>query len=303
MDKWGPGWIPQWCKDTAKERNFNPADITTWNVHYDDCKEPWIMCHHKSSPSPILNLVDTFGRLPVKTRQYVRHIITLPAENGWAYNANGNIAFFGTTLTNLNVHLHESAHSLDLQNAYKDKPLHSSQKWLSEYAQDSKVPDPYAQTNQIENVAQNTVITAYERNVPNGFHGINKDSKSIFHQWATVDTEQREAGKLLIPGGKCGPRLKNSDPVKISGVAMRIQAQMLLEQKPDVSLSAETEVLPDVEYSTLNSCAEMFFKHLDGDENGVEVMEDVEFSTEKSDWEAFNLDAVKEAEDAGTEEL
>ncbi|KAL8957758.1 MAG: hypothetical protein Q9183_005975 [Haloplaca sp. 2 TL-2023] len=266
------------------------------------------MCHHKDSPSPILNLVDTFGRLPVKTRQYVRHIITLPAKNGWAYNANGNIAFFGTPMTDLNVHLHEAAHSLDLQHAYKDKPLHSSSKWLSEYAQDSKVPDPYAQTNQIENVAQNTVITAYERNVPNGFHGINKHSDSIFHQWATVDTEQREAGKLLVPGGKCGSRLKNSDSVRISGTAMRIQAQIkkLLDEKPDVSLSAETEVLPDVEYSTQNSCAEMFFKEVDvedGEEAEVEVNEDVEFSTEESDWKAFNLAPVIEGAETEMEEL
>ena len=110
----------------------------------------------------------------------------------------------------------------------------------------------------------------------------------------------------LIPGGKCGPRLKNSKPVKISGVAMRIQAQILLDEKPDDSFLAETEVLPEVEYSTRNSCAEMFSKELDiqeADESEVEAMEDVEFSTEESDWEAFKLTPTTEGAGTVTEEL
>ncbi|KAL8936442.1 MAG: hypothetical protein Q9216_004928 [Gyalolechia sp. 2 TL-2023] len=208
------------------------------------------MCYHKNSPSPLNDLVDRFGRLPVHTRQFVRHVITLPSANGYAYNSGGNIAFFGGTLSNLNVHVHEAAHSLDLLNAYKDKPLSSSAKWISEYNQDSAVPDPYAQTNQIENVAQNTVVTTYERNVPGGFFGLNPNANKIFHQFATVDTEQREAGRLLIPGGMCTSRLQNSNPVPISGAKVTTQAA----GAPDVALPAGIAMIAGVDFNTNGTC-------------------------------------------------
>lgn len=202
-------------------------------------------------------MVDMLGRLPVHTRQWIRHVITLPATNGHAYNAGGNIAMFGTTMSNINVYVHESAHSLDLLGAYKDKPLSSSTNWINNYNLDSKVPDPYSQTNQIENVAQNTVVDSYNRNVPGGFNGLNKDSGTIFHQYATVDTEQREAGNLLVPGGKCGPRLKNSEPVRISGGAMRVQMEAI-HGKPDVTLSVGREVIEEVDFNTKESCRQGF---------------------------------------------
>lgn len=208
------------------------------------------MCYHKNSPAPLNDLVDRFGRLPVHTRQFVRHVITLPAANGYAYNSGGNIAFFGTTLSNINVHVHEAAHSLDLLNAYKDKPLSSSTKWISEYNQDSAVPDPYAQTNQVENVAQNTVVTTYERNVPGGFFGLNPDANRIFHQYATVDTEQREAGNLLVRGGTCTSRLPNSKAVPINGASAAAKAV----DAPDVALPAGIATIAEVDFNTNGTC-------------------------------------------------
>lgn len=35
-DKWGPGWIPQDCKTMTRNAGFDPADVETFNVHYDD---------------------------------------------------------------------------------------------------------------------------------------------------------------------------------------------------------------------------------------------------------------------------
>ena len=153
--------------------------------------------------------------------------MSLPSTNGYAYNSGGNLVFFGTTLSNLNVHIHEAAHSLDLLGAFfPDKPLSGSTKWTNEYNLDSAVPDPYAQTNQVENVAQNTVVTTYERNVPGGFFGLNSNANRIFHQYATVDTEQRNAAppNLLVRGGSCTGRLANSAPVLVSGSARVAQA-------------------------------------------------------------------------------
>lgn len=218
------------------------------------CSAPWIICYHKNSNGSLDDLIDRFGRLPVHTRQYVRHVVSLPAAGGSAYNDGGNVAFFGTTLSNINVHVHESAHSLDLLGAYKDKPLSSSTNWINNYNQDSAVPDPYAQTNQIENVAQNTVVDTYQRNVPGGFSGLNPNANKIFHQYATVDTEQREAGNLLIPGGTCTGRLANSSPVPVSGAASRVAAA----GAPNVALPAGLQAIAAKEFNTKDFCQAAF---------------------------------------------
>ncbi|KAL8699058.1 MAG: hypothetical protein Q9224_001581 [Gallowayella concinna] len=250
------GYIPSDCKKIAQREGFKPADIQSWNIKYNDCSVAWIFCYHKSSNGPLNDLVDRFGRLPVHTRQFSRHIVSLPATSGHAYNDGGNLVFFGDTLSNINVHIHESAHSLDLLGAFfPDKPLSSSTKWINEYNQDSAVPDPYAQTNQVENVAQNTVVTTYERNVPGGFFGLNPNANKIFHQYATVDTEQREAdpARLLVPGGTCTGRLANSSPVPISGTAT-VQAAAAAAAAPNVALPAGMTTIKGATFNTNSTC-------------------------------------------------
>lgn len=244
------GQIPSDCKKIAQREGFAPADIQTWNVKYSDCSVVWQMCYHKNSNGALSDLINTFGRLPVHSRQFVRHVISLPASAGHAYNDGGNIALFGDTISNVNVHIHETAHSLDLLGAFSpDKPLSGSTKWTNEYNQDSAVPDPYAQTNQVENVAQNTVVTTYERNVPGGFFGLNPNANKIFHQYATVDTEQRETDprSLLVVGGSCTGRLANSSPVPVAGATTAAAA-------PEVALPAGLVVIKPVAFSTNETC-------------------------------------------------
>ncbi|KAL8833169.1 MAG: hypothetical protein Q9170_004450 [Blastenia crenularia] len=276
------GQIPSDCQKIAQREGFAPADIQTFNVKYNDvswiaphevimclpnsslsepcpsalmvlqCSAVWIFCYHKNSNGPVDDLINTFGRLPVHTRQFVRHVVSLPASGGHAYNDGGNIVFFGVTLSDVNVHIHESAHSLDLLGAFSpDKPLSGSTKWTNEYNQDSAVPDPYSQTNQVENVAQNTVVCTYERNVPGGFFGLNPDANKIYHQYATIDTEQRETDprSLLVPGGTCTGRLANSSPVPVAGAATAQAAAVA-----DVALPAGMAVIKAVAFNTNETC-------------------------------------------------
>ncbi|KAL9601450.1 MAG: hypothetical protein Q9219_002516 [cf. Caloplaca sp. 3 TL-2023] len=199
------GQIPADCKTIAQREGFRPADIRAVNVNN----------------GPIDDLINRFGRLPVHARQYVRHVVSLPAANGYAYNDGGNIVFFGVTLSDMNVHIHETAHSLDLLNAYPDKPLSSSAKWLNAYNSDPNVPDPYSQTNQVENVAQNTVVATFDRNVPGGFPGLNPNANKIRSQYTLVQTEASNANPtmLLVQGGTCTARLANSNPVPVGAAA------------------------------------------------------------------------------------
>ncbi|KAL8756286.1 MAG: hypothetical protein Q9184_004548 [Pyrenodesmia sp. 2 TL-2023] len=260
-DAWGPGWIPKDCKDIVTGAKLNPADITTYNVNYDDCNTAWVLCYHKDNPTPFQNVVETFGRVPVGARQFVRHVVALPDTSGHAFNANGNLAMFDIDADILTVYLHETAHSLDLQGAYDGGQLSSSKKWWDEYSQDPNIPDPYAGSDSIENVAQNTVIAAYDTVVPGGYAAIEPRAGDIFRQYATVITKQRESGDLLVPSGTCGRRLQNSETVEVDDGGAKLRRGVRARgDKPDTSLGEGIEVIERVEFNTGESCSRTYGK-------------------------------------------
>jgi|SRR5687768_154048 hypothetical protein len=49
VEDWASIHILDWCKAQTQGFGLNPNDVETWNVHYDDCIEPWIMCRHKDA--------------------------------------------------------------------------------------------------------------------------------------------------------------------------------------------------------------------------------------------------------------
>ena len=137
---------------------------------------------------------------------------------------DGYIAIFGDGYASslhhewhvLHIMLHEVGHALDFT-AYADNVLSKSKNWENAYNQDSKVVDDYARVNFAEDVAQNTVVAAFDLNVPEGLRTFPGDHywSSIQHQYELVKKEQADAGNLLIPGGMCTQRLENSRPVPI----------------------------------------------------------------------------------------
>jgi hypothetical protein len=59
----------------ANDNGFSPYDMEVLNVQYTDCGMAWVLCrHNKAEPSQI-QMIDIFGRLPVRMRQWVRWII------------------------------------------------------------------------------------------------------------------------------------------------------------------------------------------------------------------------------------
>ncbi|KAI4182851.1 MAG: hypothetical protein L6R41_005747 [Letrouitia leprolyta] len=256
---WEPGWIPKDCKDLTAEAGFNPADITTYNVNYDDCNTAWVICLHNDGGSSIDDVVNLLGRVPVGARQFVRHLLTLPSDGPHAFNANGNLAMFKIGPNGLTVYLHETGHSLDFQGAYQQGQLSNAQNWIDNYNQDPNVPDPYSQTNQIENVAQNTVLAAYNVQVPDGYGSIEPNAINVFHQYATVQTWQRESGNLLVPGGTCWRRLENSETVEVDNAGKRLRRGVRARaEKPDTSLGEGIQVIERKEFHTGDSCAGHF---------------------------------------------
>ena len=221
-------------------------------------------------------MINVFGRIPVGARQWVRHIVSLPDRklgpflslHTWcprslihplahsktsAYNWNSNIAISTRLGDDLNIFIHETAHSLDLLGAYTARPLHTSAAWNHSYAADSHVPDPNSQTSQRENLAQNTVMAVYDLNVPGGLTPVEPGWHGVQHQVDTIEAEQKMRGNFLSDKrgqGRCTKRLENSKVVQVKGRS-RVRVRV---EPPDVRLSESVRVIEPVAFDTREAC-------------------------------------------------
>ncbi|KAL6237117.1 hypothetical protein BDW75DRAFT_238578 [Aspergillus navahoensis] len=208
---WASGYIPKDCQDLGSDEGYDASEFEVYEVTYDDCGDPWLFCRHKDVKIDIATAAETFSKLPVKIRDWVRQILLLPGADS-AFAINGNVAFFGATGRNIDVMVHESAHGLDGFAAFGES-FSSSDGFLAAYDADTHVPDNYARSSQAENVAQNTVVAVYNKNVPGGFPGVQEQYTAILNQYSYI---QKKAGVALLPGGTCDRHLENSETVVLS---------------------------------------------------------------------------------------
>ncbi|KAH7120032.1 hypothetical protein B0J11DRAFT_492204 [Dendryphion nanum] len=220
--QWSSGWIPEDCKFIAETwANVNGIDFDVFEVWYDDCPDqPWTFCHHRQSTIDVVNMAFQFGRLPVQMREWVRHVITAPGGGGSAFEYDGSVTFIQPWDDMIPVIIHEVAHSLDRSGAYRTSPVSSSEGFWNAYNRDTHVPDNYARTNMIENVAQNTVIAMYNENVPGGISTREPNARAIQNQYFEMINQARNAGQgnsLYNRGksGQCTRRLPNRNWIYI----------------------------------------------------------------------------------------
>ena len=175
-------------------------------------------------------------------------------DTGHAYNKGGNIAIFGNITGFLTVFIHETSHSLDMLGAYTQQNNtyeSTSDDWMLNYSKDSYVPDSYAQSDMLEDVAQVSVVAAFDLNVPGGFPTVEKNHSEVFYQVATIETAQRNAGNLLVPGGICSKRLDNSLPVQVGSKSRTMGKR---DDLPDVSLAEGLEIIEPADFHTSKNC-------------------------------------------------
>ncbi|GAP92152.1 putative conidiation-specific protein [Rosellinia necatrix] len=235
-NKWNNGYIPKDCKSIAESAGFSAADVDTLDIKYDDCSTNWQMCRHHDSPLSEQDIVDTFGKLPVHFRSFVRHMVFLPGaesagSNGDNVQMNGNLP--------ITVYIHETGHSVDSHGFPDIGQFSVSQVWLDAYNADSAVPDGYAQSSQQENFAQATVCAIYAQVVPEGLGPIEPNYQAISHQYGAIQSHGQD---IIVPGGQCTHRLDNSEPV-----AQNRSAKLRpIGAKPDVSRSAGIKALKTI---------------------------------------------------------
>ena len=254
--EWFDEYIPQFCLDVSKsdENGFNPADMKSYDIRYDDCEAAWVVCNHKDSGVSIEKLADIIGRIPVGSRSYMRHLLALPGNgkgNG-GYNDNDDIVFFGLGDNLLPALIHEVGHSLDAH-AY-DEVLSESEDWKNKVSLDSAVPNDYAKTNPAEDVAESSIIATYNIVVPGGYPGIEPRWEDVRNQYETVQTWQREkAARIMKPGGRCQDRRQNSEAVATPTGKRLLRgrwAPWRRSEKPDTSLPEGLGVIKPADFKS-----------------------------------------------------
>ena len=193
------------CINTTLKHGFHSEDIELFEVKYEDCEYKWKMCRHKDSKESQDGLAELFGRVPVRARQWIKWIASLPAEHGYPYCSAiadaGGILLSNCNGTELELAIHETSHLLDNADAYKIKGISRSDEWKNMYKLDQGVPDRYSQTDMIENFAQVSVIAVLNINHPQSSLLIQE--VPMFNQLGFILKEQARADSLLVSNGTC----------------------------------------------------------------------------------------------------
>ncbi|RDW72674.1 uncharacterized protein DSM5745_07846 [Aspergillus mulundensis] len=203
---WDYGYLPARCHDVAESwENLSPYDMEVYNVTYEDCDRPWVMCRHKEADLSLDQMIDNFGRLPVRMRNLVRTQLAFPGRgNGtllaYTFTDLGDIVYTGDLYPYIRFWIHEVGHIRDAQVNASAGDYSSSTAWLNEYNKDAYICDAYAQTNHAENFAQEVVVAAYDKVVPGGIASLVPNYEDIYNQFSTVEGLM---GDELCPGGTC----------------------------------------------------------------------------------------------------
>ncbi|KAI4275975.1 MAG: hypothetical protein L6R35_006244 [Caloplaca aegaea] len=246
--KWGPNEVPKDCVDIAQMEKKEP-DFEVYDVKYEDCATPWVLCHHKGRQIAFDDAATHFGRIPIGARQFVRHFVLFDAPTGIGpsgFPHESSIVIRGRL--SLAGVFHEVGHILDLGKTFGGGQLSASEEWKNAIDRDGYVSDNYAAKNLIESLAQDFVIAALDLTIPGGYASIQPEWRKLENQMGLL---RAKLGNLLAPGqGSCDRKvpLREVDFNKAKQKLRRgVRARA---EKPDTSLGGGLNVIPSMEFDT-----------------------------------------------------
>ncbi|KAI0883894.1 uncharacterized protein GGS22DRAFT_195054 [Annulohypoxylon maeteangense] len=213
--------FPEDCMNHAKENNRGPDEFEVFEVYYEDCHAPWIMCRLKDTHVNATTMAEMFGRMPLGMREYIKHVILwkpkdLPGAAAWDA---GDVIAISEDSFKLYVFAHELSHSLD---AHVQIPgitppgqgrLSQTRRWAEQFALDNATVSDYARTQWPENLAEVGIIALYNTVVPNGVANLrDNDPSEFYHQYATYETYYRDM-ITPKPNQSCTQRVPDSKMV------------------------------------------------------------------------------------------
>ncbi|KAI1092972.1 hypothetical protein F5B19DRAFT_180271 [Rostrohypoxylon terebratum] len=215
------GKFPTDCMSHAKEKNHGPDEFEVFEVYYEDCHIPWVMCRLKDTKINATTAADMFGRMPLGMREFIKNVIIFKPEDlpgAAAWDAADVIAISDESFK-LYILAHEMSHSIDahVEITGVTPPgqggLSQSQRWADQYALDNATVSGYARTLWAENLAETGIIALYNNVVPNGVGTFHQNHPfEVFHQWATYTTYYRD---IITPSRNktCQMRVPDSQMV------------------------------------------------------------------------------------------
>jgi hypothetical protein len=163
-------------------------------------------------------MIDLFSRLPVRERQWVQHVIAVPAKGASAYTVNKVTVYQGNVGTP-SVFQHETAHAIDKEKtADNDSEGASSatSEWKNAIANDTCVPDDYANSSNAEDYAQVAVLALFDIVTPGGLASTGDKWLCL---WSQIQVFTNFQGFNVHPGGTCDRRWDDSAIVPMNSTS------------------------------------------------------------------------------------
>ncbi|KAH6993556.1 hypothetical protein EDB82DRAFT_536527 [Fusarium venenatum] len=203
LTKWPWGKLPKQCKVLADQEGLNAYDMEVYDVLYEDCPQPWVICQHHKSPNPVKDMADNFGRLPIGLRNYIRIQFAAPMLKNTMIGActtypRGDVIYYGNTTERLQDWVHEAIHGVDYYLGHKKygKMFSDTDLFINEFNKDDFVSDDYAKLSYREAFAQMGVLATIEKFLPGRMASFQSNWNILSHQFAAVSTFLNETLSL-----------------------------------------------------------------------------------------------------------
>ncbi|KAF9701408.1 hypothetical protein EKO04_001159 [Ascochyta lentis] len=200
---WMDGRINFACKDRFQYEIYDVQDIEMFDVKYDDCHQPWVMCRHTNAPHTADSIAEAVSMIPVSMRQYIRHVIALPDARiegeEQTYNDFDTIVLKGKA--SIHTIIAMAAVSLGRYASMSGTDYWENEEWLQAFGNDNAVLNVASQTSQQANFAHMTVMALVDYQNPGTWGKAVPELNRVKHQ---VQRIQRDLGghfEFKVDGG------------------------------------------------------------------------------------------------------
>ncbi|KAJ6458634.1 hypothetical protein C8R47DRAFT_1226923 [Mycena vitilis] len=163
----------------------------------------WVLCRCASANITLDAAVDFLAHVPIGLRRFVGTVLVMPDTTAHAYTfpTSGEIHFFG--VCSQRTWIHESTHAAD-----GALGISNGAPWIQAVGNDTCVPDTYAQTNLVEDLAQMSVVEcmphqlAYLQSLPL------YNATTLFGNTCAFEPQLANARHSLAPSSSSAVRLR-----------------------------------------------------------------------------------------------
>ncbi|KAJ7584060.1 hypothetical protein C8J56DRAFT_863494 [Mycena floridula] len=234
------------------------ATMTATNISYADCGAPFTICRCSDAEISLGVSIDTLGRVPIGLRRYFETIMVMAGgslgAHAYTFPVSGEAHFFGNCL--VNTWIHEATHAADGALGITADDVGGA--WAQAVASDTCVPDAYAQTNIVEDLAQMSVLKIYlllnNNQMPAGF-----SAACMSNQLAVLDGLALYDSSTMF-GNTCAFDPPAQHNVAAAGATSSEASSSQMTSTPDspsATSSAEQLVLPSYKYQVLDSIPDL----------------------------------------------